>query len=146
MDPQWDIPPKWGHVVIIHHCAEQSCAMQKGWHPRFFAIQYWQLPSLTHHTPSHCTIQNAPLISRKTYWEAVLSDLEPALGRNMANQETIWSFAHFFIFFFSLYQTAWVVCVFWKLIPCRVLHLQIFSPILRVVHGFLYCAKIFKFN
>ena len=39
MDTQWDIPPKWGYV-IIHRCAEQSCAMQKGWHPRFFAIRH----------------------------------------------------------------------------------------------------------
>ena len=38
------------------------------------------------------------------------------------------------------------LCIFWRLIPCRLLHWQIFSPILRFVYGFLCCANIFKFN
>ena len=39
------------------------------------------------------------------------------------------SSAHFLIF----YWVSWSVCVFWRLIPCQMLHLQILSPILRVV-------------
>ena len=52
--------------------------------------------------------------------------------------------------FILLYCTAWAVCIFWRVILCQLLYLQIFSPILRVsfhlVYGFISCAKALKFN
>ena len=44
----------------------------------------------------------------------------------------------FFDFFFFWYWTSWVVCIFWKLIPSGLLHLQKFSLVLCCfVYGFL---------
>ena len=47
------------------------------------------------------------------------------------------SSAHFLIEFFCLFvfwpRAVWVVCIFWRLISCWSLHLQIFSPILCII-------------
>ena len=46
-------------------------------------------------------------------------------------------------------RVAWPVCIFWKAIPCWLLHLQIFSLIMRevihLVYSFLCCAKAFNY-
>ena len=48
------------------------------------------------------------------------------------------------------YWVVWAICIFWKLSPCWLYHLQIFLPVCRLffilLMGFLYCTKAYKFD
>ena len=51
---------------------------------------------------------------------------------------------------FFWYWAAWAACIFWRLILCQLLLCKYFLPFwglsFHLVHGFLYCAKPFKFH
>ena len=49
------------------------------------------------------------------------------------------------------FDWAWTICVFWRLISCKLLQWKIVSPMLKAVcfhlfYGILCCAKAFQFN
>ena len=74
----------------------------------------------------------------------LLSHLYVFFGKNVYQ-----IFAHFLIQLFAFwYWVTWAVCVFWRLIPCWLLRLQIFSPFWGLsfyfVYGFLCWAKSFS--
>ena len=53
-----------------------------------------------------------------------MSSLEKCLFR---------SFSHFLIFFFFWHWVVWAACIFLRLVVCQLLHLLLFSPILKAV-------------
>ena len=67
---------------------------------------------------SHWTAREAALSLSLYLWRNVYLDLLPIF----------WLGCLFF-----WYWVAWIACIFWRLILCQLLHLQLFSPILRVV-------------
>ena len=129
-------------------------------HPAYYTSSAWL---------TFCTTNSVlwgVLITAGTCWmpiplpypAAMTTDVSRHCPVSRGRQNCLWSraAAHFSVrlLFVFWYWAAWAVCIFWRRIPCQLLHLR-FLPAwglsLCLIYGFLFfvffcCAKAFKFN
>ena len=130
--------------TVLHNC----------WNNLYFHGQYKRVPFPLHLSSIYCLyifLMMGILTRVRWYFNVVLicnfliiSNAEHffmcflTICMSFLEKSLFSSSTHFFIFIF-LY---WVVCIFWRLAPCLLLHLQIFSPILifLLVCSFVCCT------